>query len=148
MTESQSLYNDSSSLMATIGLSLVEISVSRHRDSVAVRAVVYRKGGTGIDDCSRAHRLLQARLDEMPDMENYSLETTSPGIDRVIADGREYGIFAGKGVRLFLDTTGEVAGIIESADSANVTITTPDGSISIPLSSIRKGKLDHSQEGR
>ncbi len=148
MTESEELYNDMSALLKEIGLDLVDFVLSRHKGSTQVRAVVYRAGGTGIDECSKAHRLIRARLEERFGEPDVQLETASPGIDRVIAAAREYAVFKGRGVRLILDTEEVVEGRIVSSDGMTVVIAGTDGEHAISMERIRKGKLDYSQEGR
>jgi len=148
MTESEKLYNDIATLLTGIGLGLVDLGISRHKGSTQVRAVVYSANGTGIDECSKAHKLIAARLETVLPDTDFSLETASPGIDRTIQSSREYRIFAGRGVRLFLDDEDVVAGRISSADASSVVITAPDGDHTIAFERISKAKLDYSQEGR
>jgi ribosome maturation factor RimP len=148
MTESEKLYNDIATLLTGIGLDLVDLGVSRHKGSTQVRAVVYNANGTGIDECSKAHRLIAARLETVLADTDFSLETASPGIDRIIRADREYSIFTGRGIRLFLEDEDVIAGRIASADATSVLISTPDGDHSIAFERIRKAKLDYSQEGR
>jgi ribosome maturation factor RimP len=148
MTESEKLYNDIATLLTGIGLDLVDLGVSRHKGSTQVRAVVYSANGTGIDECSKAHKRIAARLETVLADTDFSLETASPGIDRTISSDREYSIFAGRGIRLFLDDEDVVAGRIVSADAAGVLVSTPDGDHQIAFERIRKAKLDYSQEGR
>jgi ribosome maturation factor RimP len=149
MTESEELYKDIADTVSGIGLALVDLSVSRTKGGATrAFAVVYSTAGTGIDECARAHRLIQARLEAVLGESDFHLETASPGIDRTIKSSREYGIFIGRGVRLFFDDASELCGRIVSFDGSTVVIATPDGDQSISLTSIRKGKLDYSQEGR
>ncbi|PKL25395.1 MAG: ribosome assembly cofactor RimP [Spirochaetae bacterium HGW-Spirochaetae-3] len=148
MTESQELYNDIATLLSGIGLELVDLHVSRNKGSSQASAVIYRAGGTGIDECSKAHRLIQARLEVLLGNDDFQLETASPGVDRTIRSAREYAIFAGRGVRLFLEDEDTVEGVITSSDGSVVIVATADGERSVAIERIRKGKLDYSQEGR
>lgn len=148
MTESEALYTDIAQLVGTIGLKLVDLTVSRHKRSVQVSAVVYAPAGTGIDECARAHRLMQPFLAERLGTEDYHLEVASPGIDRVLKHGHEYAAFAGRGMRLLLEGGERVEGILVSSDGAAALLRTPSGERSLPLASIIKAKLDSSQEGR
>lgn len=128
---------------------MVDIVLSRHKGSTQVRAVVYGPGGTGIEECSRAHKLMAPRLEELLEDGDFSLETASPGIDRVFRNPREYRIFAGRGVRLtLLDETEAAEGRIVSSDGAAVVLSTAGGERVIPLESVVKARLDASQEGR
>ena len=84
MTESIELYNDIASLLSGIGIELVELHLVGKHGSTKASAVVYKPSGTGIDECSAAHRLIQARLEVLLGNDDFQLETASPGIDRVI----------------------------------------------------------------
>ncbi|MBU0926831.1 MAG: ribosome assembly cofactor RimP [Spirochaetes bacterium] len=148
MTESNELYNDIAVLLRGIGLELVDLHVSRNKGSTQASAVVYRAGGTGIDECSKAHRLIQARLEVLLGNDDFQLETASPGIDRTLRSPLEYAVFAGRGVRIFLDDETVVEGRIASSDGATVVVSTAEGESVVPIERIRKGKLDYSQEGR
>ncbi len=148
MTESQELYNDIATLLSGIGLELVDLRVSLNKGSSQASAVIYRAGGTGIDECSKAHRLIQARLEVLLGNDDFQLETASPGVDRTIRSAREYAIFAGRGVRLFLEDEDTVEGVIASSDGSAVVVKTADGERSVAIERIRKAKLDYSQEGR
>ncbi|TFG85149.1 MAG: hypothetical protein E4H20_01095 [Spirochaetales bacterium] len=148
MIESKELFNDISDLLEGIGLRLVELVASGHKRSVSVRSVVYRPGGTGIEECARAHKLMQPRLAELLGEEDFHLEVASPGIDRTFRDAREYGIFVDRGVLLVLEDGDQVGGVIASYDGATVALDRSGERIAIPVGTIRKGKLDFSQEGR
>lgn len=148
MTESTELYNDIAGLFSETGLELVDLNVSRSKGSVQACAVVYSAGGTGIDECSKAHRLIQARLEILLGNDDFQLETASPGIDRTIHHPREYAIFTGRGVRLFLDDESVIEGRIVSSDAKVVHVSNVDGDHAVSIEQIRKGKLDYSQEGR
>ncbi len=148
MTESQLLYNDIAELVAGIGLRLVDLTVSRQKNSTQVRAVVYSPSGTGINECARAHRLMQPRLAERLGTEDFQLEVASPGLDRILHDQREYEIFAGRGVALVLEDGSQEQGIIASSDGDALVLDKHGERRVLPLSTIRKAKLDFSQEGR
>lgn len=147
MTESIELFDDIADLLRPEGLELVEFHLNRRKAQAS--AIVYRASGTGIDECSKAHRLIQARLEAALGTDDFHLETASPGIDRTMASAREYGLFAGRGVSLFLVDEDVIRGTIASADDSSVSVADASGDIRVvPFDSIRKGKLDYSQEGR
>ncbi len=148
MLESDIYRKDLEELLAGAGLSLVELSVSRHRGSVQVRAVIYAPGGTGIDECSRAHRLVQPRLQVLLNEQDFHLEVASPGVDRWIRSEREYVIFGGRGVRIPLKEGGEwILGRIAQAGPSAVTIRGASGERTVEYATIAKARLDYAQEG-
>ncbi len=148
MTESLELYDDISGILSGMDLSLVELDVDRRGGSKHVLVVVYRAAGTGIDECARAHRAMRPVLEARFGEDGYTLEVSSPGIDRVIRAPSEYSVFAGRGVRLQLAGGAELAGRIESCDGSILTVSRDGATEAVPLVDIRTGKLDSSQEGR
>jgi len=148
MQESERLFAELEPLVAGVGLVLVEMGLSRRGDSVQVRAVIYSPAGTGTAECSRAHRLMYPRLQELLGTEGPYLEVASPGIDKPIRSAREWAIFKGKGARVLLKEGGDwIRGRIVDAGSGRVVLATSGGELSLEFDSIAKAKLDSSQEG-
>ncbi len=59
--------------------------------------------GIGTDDCEKVSRFLSAKLDELDPIEqNYYLEVSSPGMDRVLLREKDFKRFAGSMVTLQL----------------------------------------------
>ncbi|MCX7025812.1 MAG: ribosome assembly cofactor RimP [Spirochaetes bacterium] len=146
--ETGSIRDDIEPLLAGAGLKLVELVVNQSKVSTQVRVVVYRPEGTGINECSKAHKLVLPRLQTLLKQEDFHLEVASPGVDRHIKDTREYGIFIGRGIRLLDKTTGLwTGGRIVGADEASVVIVTAEGELTVAFDTILKARLDYSQEG-
>ena len=134
-----------------LGMSLIELSVSRHKTSVQIRTVVYKNGSTGVDDCSKAHHALLARLELAFPGQDLYVEVSSPGIDRNIKDGSEFKHFVGRGIRCFrTDISDWSCGVLESADENAVVLKVKreekDEMITLKYEVIAKAKLDYSQE--
>jgi len=130
-----------------LGFSLIELSVSRHRGSVQIRAVIYNKKGIGTDDCSKVHRAVMPRLELAFEGQDVYLEVSSPGIDRLLKDADEFACFLGRGVRCYrTDITEWTKGLLESVNEEEITLKTNEGIISLKLENIAKAKLDSSQE--
>jgi len=134
-------------LVHGLGLSLVEFSAARHHGSVQVRATVYRAGGVGVADCSKAHRAMLPRLElAFPDQEIF-VEVASPGIDRTIKDASEFPFYVGRGVRCYrTDISDWVAGVLEEADESRLRLRSGGTVWEIPYGIVAKAKLDYSQE--
>ncbi len=148
MQEHDALIADLEPLLAGAGLTLVELSLGRHRGSVQVHAVVYAASGTGTAECSKAHRLIYPRLQLLLGVEDPFLEVASPGIDRSIRSSKEWSLFMGKGVRVLPRESAEwIRGRIAAAGSDGVTIATPAGDTAFAFADIAKARLDSSQEG-
>jgi ribosome maturation factor RimP len=148
MQETELLTAQLESLLAGAGIVLVELSLSRRHGSAQTRAVVYSATGTGIAECSKAHRLIYPRLQIMLGIEDPYLEVTSPGIDRVLRSNREWEIFRGREVRVFLKDDNEpTRGRIVSSDAERVVLAAPEGEITIARAEIAKARLDYPGEG-
>jgi ribosome maturation factor RimP len=128
-------------------MTLIEMIRSEHRGSLQVRLTV-DKGGPeghpiGTDDCSRVHRAILPRLElAFPGRDLY-VEVSSPGINRLIKDGAEFGFYLGRGVRCYrTDISGWTGGILLAADSGGITLTGKDGVISLSYGIIGKARLE------
>jgi ribosome maturation factor RimP len=130
-----------------LGLSLVETSVSRQKGGkTQIRAVVYKKGGTGISDCSAFHRAILPRLDLAFPGEDLYIEVSSTGIDRLIKDGAEFVHYVGQGIRCYrTDISDWSAGVLESSDEKGIVLNGKEGIMNISYEVIAKAKL-HSGE--
>ena len=148
MQEQEALLADIEPLLAEQGLSLLEFIMRRHRGSVQVRAVIYATGGTGTAQCSKAHKLIAARLAEGFGIEDPSIEVSSPGIDRSLRSKREFSVFAGSRIRWIRETESEwKRGRLIGMEGDVVSIETVEGKIAIPLIEISKARLDSTPEG-
>jgi ribosome maturation factor RimP len=141
------LVGEVEALVGSIGYSLVEFQVSRHRGSVQAKAVIYCTGGTGTKECAAVHRLIFPRLQVLLENPDPYLEVASPGIDRILKEPKEFGIFAGRGVRIWLkDASDWILGRIDSFDGAAICVAKGGEIRKIPIDSVVKARLDYSQE--
>lgn len=102
---------------------------------------------TGLDDCERMSRALEATLDEanvIPD--NYVLEVSSPGISRLLITDREFISFKGFSVIVSASEPyvgqKEWSGQLIGRDDATVQISQKGRTIAIPRSLVTKVQLD------
>lgn len=128
-------------------MSILEITISRHRGSVQANLVVYKKEGVGVADCSRVHRAIEPRLSlAYPEQEIY-IEVASPGIDRTLKNVSEFSVFTGRGVRCYrTDISDWTAGIVIETSENRLVLRNASGLVEIPYEAIAKAKLDYSQE--
>jgi ribosome maturation factor RimP len=134
-----------------LSLRLVELTVSRHRGSVQIRAVIYNGftdgASVGTDDCSKAHRAITPRLELAFGGQDIYLEVSSPGINRQIKDGAEFACYINRGVRCYrTDISDWTAGILESAGCKGIVLKTKEGTKELDFEIIAKAKLDPSEE--
>ena len=145
--EADPLFDSAKMVVQGLGMSLVDLSVSRHKASVQVRAVVYKPGIIGVDDCSKVHHALMPRLELAFSGQNLYVEVSSPGIDRTIKDGSELRHYIGRGIRCFrTDISDWTGGVLRSADETGLVLKGKDGMILLRYEIIAKATLDYSQE--
>jgi len=130
-----------------LGMSLVEVTVSRHKGSTQIRVIIYKTGAIGVDNCSRVHRAILPRLELAFPGEDFYVEVSSPGIDRLIKDKAEFRHYIGRGIRCYSRGNSDwVQGILAAAGDEKITLQGKDGSMDLFFADIAKAKLDHSVE--
>jgi len=136
-----------------LGLALIELHVFQTKvrkgspPNVQIRAIVYKPGSLGTDDCSRVHRAILPRLEQAFPESEFSVEVSTPGINRVVKDGVELAHYQGRGVRLWrTDISGWSAGLLEAVDEHGITIKGREGTIRLDYAIVAKASLDPSQE--
>jgi len=148
MQEQEALLTDIEALLSPQGISLLEFVVSRHHGSVQVRAVIHVATGTGIAECSKAHKLIAARLAEAHGIEEPFIEVSSPGIDRQFRSRREYVVFAGSRIRFILEGESEwQRARLIGIEGDIVSLETAAGVLALPFATIGKARLDSTSEG-
>jgi ribosome maturation factor RimP len=121
----------------------VELSVSRHKGSVQIRAIVYREGDVSLDDCSAFHRAALPRLDLAFPGQDLYVEVSSPGIDRLIKDGHEFSFYSGHGVRCYrTDSSAWFSGVLTGSDENGIELETGEGRVRLPYGIIAKARLE------
>ena len=144
----EDLYQSLEPVIRGMGLSLLELSVYRGKGragspgTVQVKAVVYSKGITGVEDCSRVHRGIFPRLELAFPGKDIYLEVSSPGIDRLIKDGTEFVHYIGRGVKCYrTDISDWTAGVLQTVDEKGIVIMVGDKETALPYEIIAKARL-------
>jgi len=141
MITDQDLENIVTPLLDSLGLNLVEFSVGRHKGDIKINLVLYKNGGIGLDELTKAQKILRPRLELEIDRGNLSVEISSPGLSRTIKNQSEYRIFAGRSIQLLVDDDW-IEGTLMGSDGMNVMIVTGQAERNVPLAQIRKARLD------
>jgi len=118
------------------------------RDRPTLQVMSERQDGSAmtIADCETLSRALSAKLDvEDPIASSYTLEVSSPGIDRPLVRAKDYHRFAGHLARV--ETREPLAGRrrftgrIVGVEADRVRIAVEEGEVEIPLAGIARAKL-------
>ncbi len=97
-------------------------------------------------DCEKYSRGLSETLDGEEDLPNYSLEVSSPGLNRSLRSAEEFRRFPGAPVKIVYTVGDErmvLQGVIAAADDTCVTVTGDTGETTIAYAAIASAKLDY-----
>jgi ribosome maturation factor RimP len=132
----------------TLGLDVVAAVFHTNQSPPVLRVDIRNlQEDTGLDDCERMSRALEAALDEanvIPDA--YVLEVSSPGISRSLTSDREFISF--KGFAVIVSTSEpyegkkEWQGLLVRRDDTAVYISQKGRAIAIPQALITRVQLD------
>jgi ribosome maturation factor RimP len=130
-------------VVSGLGLGLVEIGAAGERRRTVVRIVLHSPGGVSHGDCSRVTRACAAALEDAPVIDgSYKLEVSSPGIARQMRSGREFDVFRGAPVQVFLVDGTSRTGTCEGMKGEEVVLREEDGTESvISWSTVTKARL-------
>lgn len=129
-----------------LGLELWGIEhLSRGRSSL-LRIYIDSPDGIAIEDCERVSRQVSGVLDvEDPLPGEYTLEVSSPGMDRPLFRFEQYAEFVGDVVNLRLrtpiDGRRKFKGVLEKAEAEQVTLTVDGDLVEIPFQQIDKANI-------
>lgn len=114
--------------------------------SALLRIYIDGADGVTIDDCERVSRQVSAVLDvEDPLPGEYTLEVSSPGLDRPLFYFEQFGQFVGDVVNLRLrgplNGRRKYKGVLEKADAGIITMTVDNEQIEIPYDQVEKANI-------
>jgi ribosome maturation factor RimP len=143
--------------LGALGYELVELERAGSRARPILRLRIDRpdateQAGVTIAECARVSRALEAYLDEAPDIaERYTLEVSSPGVERPLVRPADFVRFAGREVALKLHTKletgakrleGELVGPVAGGTEERIRIRLEDGSeLDIPRANVARANL-------
>ena len=140
-------------LLASQGLELVELEYKKEGRDMVVRLFIDREGGINLDDCAAVSR----ELSELLDVEdvipgNYTLEVSSPGLNRPLKKPSDYERYRGRLVKvrtfdLLADDGGNLRktflGELLGLENGVVQLRLTEGqAAAIPLDKVAKANLE------
>ena len=148
MADDKDLEAGIETMLGNVGLHLLEFSLSRHKGSIKVKAVVYSPLGTGTDECAKAYRLILPQVQLAFEAHNPDIEISSPGIDRIIKSEREWKAFVGTTIKILTHDRDEwISGALTGYSDGKIEFSGKEGPVAIEISSIAKARLDSSHKG-
>lgn len=137
-------------ILAAEGVELVDVEYLREREGWILRLFIDKAGGVGIEDCTRASHSVETALDVEDFIPHeYSLEVSSPGLDRPLKKPEHFRQAIGKKVKV--KTFGPIgdpprknfSGVVSGATGQDVTVDVEGaGAFTIPLKEIAKANLE------
>ena len=111
-------------VIAAAGMDLESVRVSAAGRRRLLRVVVDSDQGVSLDDAAAISRKLSAVLDAAPVMGDfpYTLEVSSPGVDRPLTDPRHWRRAVGRLVQVTAADAGPISGRVLAADADEVTL--------------------------
>ncbi len=137
-----------SPILQSENLELVDVEYRREARGWVLRLYIDREGGVTLDDCARASEEIGRLLDVEDFITNpYTLEVSSPGLNRVLKKESDFMTFRGRLVHVKTYAPignrrrfkGKLLGLSENGE---VEIEVEEGVFHIPLSNIAKANLE------
>ncbi|WP_345987339.1 ribosome maturation factor RimP [Sulfurimonas sp. HSL1-2] len=135
-----SLESDIKNLVESIGLHLYDTSIVTENSETIYRVNVIGEGGTTMDQCVEATKLISPMLDVTPPVQGeYRLEVSSPGVERKLKTLEHFRYSVGEKVKLTLQDKTKLRGELKSVgEDGTLTIETEAGTEAIPFDSVVK----------
>lgn len=139
-----------SPILWALGLELIDVVCVGQGARSVVRVFIDKPGGVTVEDCGRAHLAIGPALDVAdPFPHAYTLEVSSPGLDRVFKRTQDYRRALGKHVSVKLrqpiDGQWRVTGVLTEVQEQGVTIVVndphPERTLTLGFDSIAEARL-------
>jgi ribosome maturation factor RimP len=130
------------------GIDLVDIESFRAGRRRMVRIYIGKAEGVSVDDCANVSRQLSTLLDVENVLENeaYTLEVSSPGIDRPFKTLRDWQRNVGRPVRVStkqpIEGKNIITGRLIEADDQKAVLETPSGRLEVPQAQVAQARCE------
>ena len=130
-----------------LGYELADLEVKlNERDGIVRIYIDKQPGGVGMEDCAAVSRQVSALLDvEDPIPGNFTLEVSSPGLDRRLTKLEHYERFLEEVVRIKLrfpqDGRRNFRGTLKAANKENIDVEVDGEMFELPLATIESARL-------
>jgi ribosome maturation factor RimP len=138
------------------GFELVLLEVAGTRREPLVQAYLDHEGGITIDQIAQANKWIDELIEPLSGLENgYTLEVSSPGIERPLVKLADFDRFSGSEAKVTLsrevDGRKHLTGTLHGTEGTDVLLEADGVMVRIPHDSITRAKLrvtiDFSKEG-
>jgi len=132
--------------VSRLGYELVGVELLGRGRGMIVRLYIDREGGVSVEDCQRVSRQVSGLLDvEDPFPGPYTLEVSSPGLDRPLFKEEHFRRFAGHEVRVRtdvpLDGRRKFRGRLRGVRAGAVLLEVDGVEVALPMERIEQARL-------
>lgn len=133
-------------IVSGLGCDLWGIDYLSHGKQTLVRIYIDKTDGIDVDDCARISRQVSSLFDvEDPIMGEYTLEVSSPGMDRPLFTLEQFGRYVGEKVKIRLrapyDGRKNFSGVMTGIEEDDIVIAVDDHEYLLPFDLIDKANL-------
>jgi len=132
-------------ILADRRMELVELTSRPQGRQLHIRLLVDRVGGVTIQQCAQANQLIAQALEAANVIEtSYTLEVSSPGVDRPLVSQRDFARALGEEVRVNRTAPDgrmqELQGMLLAVRPEAIVLKTASGNLTLPFAEIRMAK--------
>lgn len=134
-------------IAARLGLETVEVSISGEAHRTVLRVLMDRPdGGITVEECAQVSESLSRQLDLYDLFEHpYTLEVSSPGLDRPLRSDADFRRFAGRKAEIKtygpVDGQRTVRGVLLGVIGEAVVLQVDDRQVQVPKAQIAQARL-------
>jgi ribosome maturation factor RimP len=129
-----------------LGFELVDVEYTADGGRNVLRIYIDRPAGITVDDCAKVSRQVSAVLDvEDPIPEGYTLEVSSPGLDRPLVKREDFERFAGQEVKVRMREAVQgrrnFKGTLVGVEGDAIVVNVDQERYSLPVARIERARL-------
>lgn len=141
-----SLRDRLASLVNAMGYEYVGSEIGRQGRGAVLRIYIDKEEGITLTDCTKVSHQVSAMLDVLdPIQGEYSLEISSPGINRPLFEAAQYQRFIGSTLKIRMhnpiDGRRNFVGVLKRADESDIYILVDEVEVALPFSGIEKSNV-------
>ena len=132
-------------ILADREMELVELTTRPHGGQQLIRLLVDKVGGVTVEQCAQVNRRIGEALETANLIEgSYTVEVSSPGLDRPLISKRDFERALGEDVVVTASAaegrTKEFQGMLLAVQHEAIVLKTGGGNVTVPFESVRAAK--------
>ncbi len=129
--------------LESMDLELFEAKYARAGEHSKLNLIIDKEGGVSISDCENASREISMLLDVEDFAKGpYTLEVSSPGVDRRLKTARDFSRVTGREITIARTEGKNLRGLLTDCSELDITLDQNGKTITIPIDQINWGKVE------